>query len=1037
MTHQPTPAVLRHLERATAEHPLDRKLLVCSSMGEGRELLRALARRGRSWLGWEITTPKRLAMELVAPALAEAGLGVADPYEEQAAVDVALDEALADGGLSSLRELGESPGFRQAVLNAVEALRLAGVDTGRLRATRASNPSIRDLLARVLAGYTARLEATGRVDTADVLGRAVAMLTAAGGEGADAETWRTYLVPGLSLRGATGRLAETLLDAGARALESDPVDGVEAPPVVWRPDPESAPLTGLLAGRSTPPGTDLSLFSASGPAEEIREVLRRVMDAGLRWDEVEIVATDPVVYGGALHVVAERLGIPVSYAVGLPVERTRAGRATAAWFRWIQGDYPADEIRRLLESGDLRTPDGVSGLALARRLRRLRIGWGHYRYIPAIDRALASLDRAGPRRYESEEAAADRVQRERQELKGLRSLLSPILDATPRLDPGDADRELSPAALASGLHAFLERVAAADAPSATARERLLGIAARIAASLTRPTRPAAAIALLRRHLEIRVPAPQREGAAPWVSVGGHLHLSDVEHGGYTARAATFVVGLDADRFPGAGLQDPLLLDAQRRDLDPRALPTSSDRLMARRFDLAACLARLRGRVTLSYSAWDPTEARAVAPSAVMLQAFRATTGRSDASFEDLREGLGEAASAVPRTAAIDATDLWFRVLERDGVLRDGAAAVRGAFPGLDAGLTAGAALAGEQVDAYHGLIRPRPEALDPRRNADLVLSASGLEDLGTCGLRYFYKYALGVRKPDDPDPDPDVWLNALDRGRLLHAVYEAALRGAREVGIPVDDPGFMGVALGALDREARWMARDVPPPGEAIRRAQMAELRADVRSFVRMMAGAGDSWQELELKFGLHGEPPAPLSLRGGTVRLRGAIDRVDRRPDGLVVVDYKTGGSDRFERRHGTFNGGRRLQNVVYAAVAESLLDAPVTRMEYHFPTRKGRNEVIGYRQDEVRRGLGLIDRLLDAVAAGRFLATEDGADCGFCDYAPICRHRVEGWPTETPRADWAKGRLQGTPEFRERREVRVWEETFLAELEADAETD
>ncbi|NIP82590.1 MAG: hypothetical protein GWM90_26575 [Gemmatimonadetes bacterium] len=1041
MPEIPAPAVLRDLEAATDRHPLDRKLLVCASMGEGRELLRSLAVRGRAWVGWEITTLRRLAMESVAAGLAAEGLAVADAFEEQAVVDVALDAALTVPGSGPLRELGEAPGFRQAVLNAVQALRLAGVDGRRLRGSRSSNTRVRDLLAAVLDRYEAGLAEGGRVDTAAVMARAEAAIrggSVTGRSGSGEEPGpvpvHVYLVPGLRLGGSAGRLVRALRDAGATPLRADPVEGADPVGVLWEPADEPGPLGALLAGRRED-GVELDLFAASGPSEEIREVLRRAMAAGLRWDQVEIVATDPVVYGGALHALAERLGIPVSYAVGLPVERTRTGRAAAAYFTWIEGGYPADVIRRLLEAGDLRpSGDAPPGRSLARRLRSLRIGWGPDRYLRAIDRALERLEGPPrPRRGETLPEAEEREGRERRELESLRSLLQPVMAATPRLDAADPDAKVSPAELASGLHAFLDRVAPGDAPSATARERLLDITARIAATLTRRTEPAAAVALLRAHLEIRVPAPQREGSAPWISDGGHVHLSDIDHGGLADRPATFVVGLDADRFPGAGLQDPLLLDTQRRALDPEALPTSGQRLAATRFRLAACLARLRGAVTLSYSAWDPTEARHVAPSSVMLQAHRARTGHPDASFEDLAQALGDAASAIPADAAIDATDAWFRALERDGILRGGVTAVREAHPGLDAGMAALAALKADEATSHHGATAPRPDRLDPRRNADLVLSASGLEDLGACARRYFYRYALGVRKPDDPELDPDVWLDAMERGRLLHAVYEGTLRAAREAGVGAGDPAFIALALETLEREARAMAREVPSPGEAVRSREMAALRDDVRSFAEMVTGRDGAWEALELRFGFEDEPPAALELGGGSVRLRGAIDRVDRVGDVLTVVDYKTGTHGRFERRHGTFHGGRRLQNAVYAAVAESLLGRAVARMEYHFPTRRGQNEVVGFRRDELRRGLGLIDRLLDAVALGRFLPTEDGDDCRFCDYAPICRHSVDGWTGETPLADWAAERLETLPEYRELREVRSWDDTFLAELGGD----
>ncbi len=1026
MSSTRSPAVLRSLESATAEHPLDRKLLVVRTLGEGRELLRSLAAL-RSWVGWEVMTPRRLAMGLVADRLASEGRVVADGYEEQAAVDVALDAQLEDPSHVSLRELGEAPGFRQAVVNAVEALRLAGIDATRLRAARSSNPGVRDLLAGVLEGYVTHLSGEGLEDGATAMALAVEVFEA-GKHGLTPS--RMYLAPGLSLRGSTGRLVRTLRAAGARLLEADPVEGAPAPPVVWQPAEEPGPLSGLLAGTPVHGDAELDLFSASGPAEELREVLRRVVAAGLHWDEVEIVATDPVVYGNALHVLSERLEVPVSFAVGLPVERTRTGRAVAAYFRWISAGYPADVIRRLLEGGDLRAED-VDATRLARRFRALRIGWGRSRYLPALDRALGSLrHRAAPRRYETEHDAAVRIDRERRELEALRSLLAPIVEASPDVDMHVPDTRLSPAGLATGLHAFLEQIAPGDTPSATARDRLLDITGRVAATLNRATEPAAAIALLRRHLEIRVPAPAREGSAPWLSAGGHLHLSDVEHGGYAARRATFVVGLDADRFPGAGLQDPLLLDSQRRAIDPESLPTAGDRLAADRFAMAACLARLRGRVTLSYSAWDPTEARAVAPSSVLLQGFRAATARRDASFEDLAEALGDAASAIPRTAAIDAGDVWFAALEEDGILRDGVEAVRRGYPALDAGLRARAALEGEEPTAHHGLVTSRPE-LDPRRSNEITLSASGLEDLGSCARRYFYRYALRIRPPDDPELDPDRWLDAMDRGRLLHSVFEASFREAREKGLQPTSAAFESLALEVLEREARLIAQDVPPPGEAARSRQMAELREDVRSFAGMVASRGAPWEELELRFGFHGEPEAALELKGGTVRVRGAIDRVDRTEQGVTVIDYKTGGSDRYEPRHGTFHGGRRLQNVVYATVAESILGHRIDRMEYHFPTRRGQNEVIGYDRAALRRGLGLIDRLLEGVAAGRFLPTEDPDDCRFCDYAPICRHSADGFRVDAPLAAWAAARFADMPEYRERRDARSWHETFLAEME------
>src|SRR5690606_20504270 len=156
-----------------------------------------------------------------------------------------------------------------------------------------------------------------------------------------------------------------------------------------------APLSRLHAPTEGEPAPDaVELFAAATPTDELREVLRRALAQGIPWDRIEIVATDPRVYGAALDSLARRFGIPVTYATGLDVRRTRVGRAAEAYLRWIDEGYPAEILVRLLEAGDLAPPDGaddVSGTALARRLRRLHVGWGRDRYLPAVDRALSGL----------------------------------------------------------------------------------------------------------------------------------------------------------------------------------------------------------------------------------------------------------------------------------------------------------------------------------------------------------------------------------------------------------------------------------------------------------------------------------------------------------------------------------------------------------------------------------------------------------------------------------------------------------------------
>ena len=58
---------------------------------------------------------------------------------------------------------------------------------------------------------------------------------------------------------------------------------------------------------------------------------------------------------------------------------------------------------------------------------------------------------------------------------------------------------------------------------------------------------------------------------------GKIHVDNIHNGGHTGRPYTFIVGLDDSRFPGAGIQDPLLLDGERRAISDD-LPTAAGRL---------------------------------------------------------------------------------------------------------------------------------------------------------------------------------------------------------------------------------------------------------------------------------------------------------------------------------------------------------------------------------------------------------------------------------------------------------------------------
>ena len=995
-------------------------------------MLRAFALHEGGWAGFEVTTPGRCAAQIAGPDLAAGGLTTLDQFGQRALVDHAMDTVFATDRWPGLHVLEHGVGFREAVLGVVSALRLAGVAPEAV-----TTPSARRaFLAEVMEAYEAALAERGLADPAEVLGRATAALTRDGWDGPDGDT--VLLLPGLSSRGVGGRFVDALQQRGATVLATDPVLGMRAPEgMVWRGLPARNRFSFLHAVGQAPSGDDLpdvEMFSAASVRDELREVLRRTMLSGLRWDDVEIVTPDAGTYGAVLDALSHQLGVACSFGVGLAIGRTRPGRATDAYLRWIEGGFPEEVLRGLLEAGDLDAPPGyedVSSAALARRLRRLRIGWGRPRYLPAVRTALALAQEeveghtVKPFRDEAPEEAQARGEQRVRELRALESLVGTLERSTPWTPrPLVLERgSVSAAELARGVQTFLRFVPEGEGADAVGREDLLGRLARITETLTRRTAFAAAMAALRSHLDIRVRAAWDEGSPPWKSTGGHVHLTDLAHGGYTGRKATFIVGLDAGRFPGAGAQDPVLLDADRLEL-ASGLPTAADKLSERRFQLAALLARTRGRVTASYTAWDSAEARVVQPSSVLLDMFRLWKGKPEATFKDFHEAVGEPVCAIPRSAPLDSVDVWLSALDRGGLLLRAEDALAEAFPGLGRGLEARNRRAADRASAHHGLVNPRPELMDPRANPLILASATRLEALGACPLRYLLRYGVGLRPPDDPTLDPDRWLDHMQRGALLHRVFERVLTTARETDLGSADPAFLDAAIETLEREAERLRVTVPVPNEAVYAHGLSLLSEDVRSFVEFCRERGTPWIRLEMKFGRDDSPPVEVGVGGGSISVQGAVDRVDRDEKGLHVLDYKTGSVFGFTPASAVFHGGRRLQHVIYAEVAERLLGEGVADVAYVFPTARGQNEERRFAREALRPGIELLEVMLDQVASGRLLPTNDASDCAICDFRSVCKVSQSGWSYDSPMAVWGERNMLLLEEYAGLRRIRRWED-------------
>ncbi len=332
-----TSRLLCSLADASAQAPAAQKLLVARVLRTGHELLGALGTLVPGHGEWSATTPRNLALDLVTRELAREEWQLADDLDEIALLDDALDAALAEKLDERFTAIAQRSGFRTVVHEAVRTLRLAGVGSDQLAGVEMVDAGRQRLLVRTLAGYEQRLAAERLADLAEVFRRAVAAVEA----GRLPAGRRLYLVPGLRLRGWAGRFVVALEARGAETLSGDPTVGLEpAGPTLWHAGNAVNPLSWLHAPRPGVSAAGPDLFAATSPRDELREVLRRVVDQGLFWDQVEIITADPS-YPALLDGIARGLDIPVDYATGLPATRTRAGRAVAEFLARLAAEPPA------------------------------------------------------------------------------------------------------------------------------------------------------------------------------------------------------------------------------------------------------------------------------------------------------------------------------------------------------------------------------------------------------------------------------------------------------------------------------------------------------------------------------------------------------------------------------------------------------------------------------------------------------------------------------------------------------------------------
>lgn len=987
--------LLQGLAEAVKRYPWQNKLLLVPHLRDGHQLLEALAQAGTPWVNLRPTTPLGLAAEYAQEELLRQGCTLTSDQQLLSVLENVLNDLQGQGLLRYFGPLQEKGILARVVFNSIMELRLAGVEPGQIDPTQFVDGVKGDEVRKILIGYIQALKNRNLVDAAQVY-RLAADRLARCSTGLNSQP--VFIPQHLVLPALARRFVEEVLKNGGEVLPAEPVLCI-SPNQFMLPGPQIAPqseLSYIFQPQLAPHvnKAQVAIFQAYGRSNEAAQVLRLIKSLRLPLDQVLITAVHSSNYLSLIYAQAHQAGFPVTLGSGIPVQYTAPGRLFQGMLQWIESGWRETSLYRLFISGGLKMSHPTEA---GRLLRQAGIGWGRERCLPAINRLLEeNLNSQARAEAEGHQSRLARLVRESQSIGEIQQFLQAVMYAIPA---GDENNLISYPIVCQGLASIIEGWAVTDSEiSSQAISALQQMLAQEGVN----------------HL-VEVPAEEAwqrlEQCMAGLRVGaasprpGHLHVASLGHAEWIRKPYVFVLGMDAGALDQPSLQDPVLLDEERQRISTH-LDLSRDEQGQGIYRLARFLAAQRGHVTLSFPCFDVLDSRACLPSALLLQVYRLISGDFQADYSTFFKSLPPPATYYPDQQAqiLNETEWWLHQIRcRNDAMVDEERVLK-LYPLLDSGLTAHLERQRGDITAYDGLLTIDGWLLDPRENPKLVMSASALESAAKCPFGYFLKYILGVKPPEELELEEDLWLDAKNRGSLLHAIYCRYLQAVCSGTHGTDKTILAQYALEEIEN----VAAAIPPPSTIIYQLEKQDLLQGLEIFHAMLEEQEQQGKSrpafFEVPFGLGAEETAQAGMgkaeaikiplpSGEAFLLRGKIDRIDTDGQGHYQVwDYKTGSTYSYPER-GYVMQGKQIQHVVYSVAAEILLSqvkgqaVEVDQAGYIFPTPKGEGQVRMRSRSRRCQGLQALEKVFDLMGQAVFNPTHEARSCGFCDYRPICR--------------------------------------------------
>ena len=275
------------------------------------------------------------------------------------------------------------------------------------------------------------------------------------------------------------------------------------------------------------------------------------------------------------------------------------------------------------------------------------------------------------------------------------------------------------------------------------------------------------------------------------------------------------------------------------------------------------------------------------------------------------------------------------------------------------------------------------------------ISASAVAEFFTCPYRFYLSRVLKITELDKLTKSNLSWLNALQRGEFIHAVFEGLTLKFLE-----SPPSFKRWKEFLSDEASKLVEPLIAKVSleyeesrkgisSVIVESELAEIRELVLEFIQREMQLTETTGFYPIK--VEAEFKA-LSYKGLEVKFHGIVDRLDQNDAGFFrVIDYKTG-KNRFNSAENLFVDGDdyvHFQHAVYGVWAVTQSDFAIKedklRTGYYFCSDKGEwavvDDLFSHHLERFEQGMKLMQ---EALKLGEF--AKNPSACTYCNYKLIC---------------------------------------------------